>query len=304
MATSIPEESVSGTSHDNLPREKSISVASTVETPSERKADNCLEVCSGRQARRVFFKSPLAASLAKLITVSPLQFGKDAVPSLNQRVKADRAQYLPALKKEDPHISNIDLQVYGFARSTGAPEDRPGWTATNHEMAEDLIHNKVTIAKDMTFLPEELRESRRSSLIKNLALLPFHCLLVKWKMSFSFPVYTPRMVFGILSRFGAIQSMGVLSQNSAFVIFRHEYHACRAILSQQVGFNNCPLILCWWYKERYRLPLTDAADVKREDLLLSDGRLERNSKRHIAQIKREFWRKAAALSYDVSTFRP
>ncbi|GFS17270.1 hypothetical protein ElyMa_001493200 [Elysia marginata] len=98
--------------------------------------------------------------------------------------------------------------------------------------------------------------------------------------------------------------MGVLSQNSAFVVFQHEYHACRAIMSKLVGFSYCPIILRWMFIERFKYPLTDASDVKREDLLLSDGRLERNSKRHIAQIKREFWRKAAALSYDVSTFRP
>ncbi|RUS90337.1 hypothetical protein EGW08_001935 [Elysia chlorotica] len=237
------------------------------QTPSKAGSEKCEEKAhkpkkSAPESRRSStgnYVDPLAASLAKLITVTSRQpsASPDAGTSTNHQEKGTAAQSQGSPEKAKSENTDTDLKIFGSCPAV----DRPDWTATTHEMAKDLIYKKLKIAQDLTYIPDEFR-------------------------------------------FGIIESMGVMSPNSAYVIFQQQYHACRAMKAQTIGFNYCPLIVSWWHQSRYKLPLTDASDVKREDLLLSDGRLERNSKKHIAQIKREFWRKAAALSYDVSTFKP
>lgn len=253
-------------------------------------------------------KLATAESLVRYVKVTPMtRIAHAANSKRSSQKEKPRLSWVPTARE-------FGLQIYGKGGAfhppsfSGLPTERPDWTATLHDMTKDLIHNRMTICRDIRKVPMDnsvpVRIAEQPTLIETLAELPFHTLLVKWRLSFNFPAYTPRIVFGILSRFGRIDQMGTFSHNSAFVAFHFEYHACRAIMAKLVGFSYCPLIISWMFTERYKYGRADASDVKREDLLLSDGRLERNTKRHVAQIKRDFWRKAAALSYDVSTFRP
>ncbi|GFO03287.1 hypothetical protein PoB_002979200 [Plakobranchus ocellatus] len=249
------------------------------------------------------FLSPIVFSSGKVSCPSPFMSLK--APKISEALPTDPGAPPPkSTGNAATLVIHTDDRNGRRSRDIQRLTDRLGWSATQRDMVQDLIRSRVSIGMEAHYLLDYAKSEQRGSAIKRLANLPFHTIMVRWKLSFHFPVYTPPIVYGILSRFGKIESMGSLSANSAFVVFDYEYHACRAISKGMVGFSYCPLICSWWYLERYWFPINNADDVKREDLLLSDNRLERNSKRHIAQIKSEFKRKAAALSYNVATFRP
>ncbi|GFS17265.1 hypothetical protein ElyMa_001493000 [Elysia marginata] len=212
MTTPVSDLSTSPTSQ-NVPEEERAAPAPAAEKvrsagkPREAKRDcspGSDEAGSSKSAKGAERPSKgakpndIAASLVRFIKVTPLPKKADA--DLSEQDKTSGGQKQPYLDSEKMSVPTIvisrDIQLHG-----SHAEEKPNWTATTHDMTKDLIHNKVTIARAVNQIPENIRFDAHKSNIETLAQLPFHTLLVKWKLSFNFPAYTPRIVYGILSRY-------------------------------------------------------------------------------------------------------